>query len=205
MAKTIDACGLTCPAPVLFVKDAVEKEGGEELIVLVDNPASAENVERFLSSRGYKVESTEKDGIYSLAATTDETGGTLPKEATAKEADAGESAGRNTVIIIMTDRMGNGDEELGRKLMVNYIKTLNEIEHTLSHLIFVNGGVKLTIDSSPVLEELQAYSDSGVVVLACGTCLEYFKLTPRKAVGAATNMLDIVMAQQLAGKVITMG
>ncbi len=88
--------------------------------------------------------------------------------------------------------------------MISYLKTLKEMGPELWQLIFVNGGVKLTIDSSPVLQELQGYEQAGVIIFACGTCLEHFGLTARKKVGGTTNMLDIVMATQLADKVITM-
>ena len=55
MTKTLDARGLACPAPVLLVKDAVEKENLLELTVMVDNEASKENVSRFLSTKNYSV------------------------------------------------------------------------------------------------------------------------------------------------------
>jgi selenium metabolism protein YedF len=89
--------------------------------------------------------------------------------------------------------------------MISYLKTIKEIGNDLWQLIFVNGGVKLTTTSSPVLPELQEYEKSGVIVLACGTCLEHFNLTALKKVGGTTNMLDIVTATQLADKVITIG
>lgn len=205
MANTIDACGLTCPAPVLLVKDAVEK-GAEALSVLVDNQASCENVERFLSSRGYDVAIKENNGVYTLSAQGD----VAPESVSASEesiskVSAGQEDTQKVVVLIMSDKLGHGDDELGGKLMANYIKTLKEMGPSLWQLIFVNSGVKLTIDSSPVLEEIKTYSDEGTVVLACGTCLEHFKLMEKKAVGSATNMLDIVMATQAADKVITLG
>ncbi len=205
MAKTIDACGLTCPAPVLLVKDAVEKGSGD-LSVLVDNQASCENVERFLASRGYTVAVEEKDGVYTLNAEgkgVDE--GVPGSEKSAKNISLDPNESQKVVVLIMADKMGHGDDELGAKLMVNYIKTLKELGPDLWQLIFVNSGVKLTIASSPVLDELKGYSDNGTIVLACGTCLEHFKLMEQKAVGSATNMLDIVMATQAADKVITLG
>ena len=87
--------------------------------------------------------------------------------------------------------------------MISYLKTIKEMGPELWQLIFVNGGVKLTIESSPVLAELQEYERSGVIIFACGTCLEHFGLTAQKKVGGTTNMLDIVTATQLADKVIT--
>lgn len=201
MAKKIDACGLTCPAPVLLVKDIVEKEALGELTVVVDNDASKENVTRFLHSRGYSVTPVAEDGNFLLKARLD--GEALVGEA---ETAAGEvdQESRKIVVLIMTDRMGHGADELGQKLMINYLKTLKEMGPELWQIIFVNSGVKLTVASSPVVEELRDYQHAGVTILACGTCLEYYDLLAQKEVGDTTNMLDIVTATQLADKVITL-
>jgi len=107
------------------------------------------------------------------------------------------------LVLVAADQFGAGDESLGQKLMINYLKTIKEMGNELWQLIFLNGGVRLTTTSSPVLTELKEYERSGVMLLACGNCLEHFDLTAEKAVGATTNMLDIVTATQLADKVIT--
>lgn len=199
MATTIDACGLACPAPVLLVKDAVERQNLQALTVLVDNEASNENVSRFLRSRGYSVTGEQEGGLFRLTAEQ--------QASSARENDVTESrpehhAGQKNLVLITSDRFGSGDDELGRKLMINYLKTLKEMGDNLWQLIFVNSGVKLTTASSPILGELQGYEQAGVIVLACGTCLEHFGLTAEKKVGSTTNMLDIVMATQFADKVI---
>lgn len=200
MEKTVDARGLSCPAPVLLVKDVLESEAPDSVKVIVDNPASNENVARFLQSRGYTVNSQQVGSDYELSATVDpEKQSTIPAQDTLNEDDEV----KKICILVTSDCLGSGDDVLGSKLMVAYLKTLKEMGPELWHLIFVNGGVKLTIESSPVLEELQQYEKDGVIVLACGTCLEHFKLTDQKQVGATTNMLDIITATQLADKVIT--
>jgi selenium metabolism protein YedF len=201
MKKTIDACGLTCPAPVLLVKDAVEQTNEQEITVLVDNAASLENVTRFLGSRGYSVTDTQEGEIFRLYARRDQNVSDIRVEKNKHNSEAIE--GQKVVVLITSDCLGSGDDGLGRKLMVSYLKTIKEMETDLWQLIFVNGGVKLTTASSPVLVELQNYEQSGVIVLACGTCLEHFGLTAHKKVGGTTNMLDIVTATQLADKVIT--
>jgi selenium metabolism protein YedF len=106
------------------------------------------------------------------------------------------------MVMCATDRMGFGDDELGRKLMINYIRTLKEMGPDLWRLVFVNNGVKLTIDGSEVLADLKDLEDHGLGILVCGTCLDHFHLLERKQVGETTNMLDIVTAMQLADKVI---
>jgi selenium metabolism protein YedF len=106
------------------------------------------------------------------------------------------------MVMCATDRIGFGDDELGLKLMVNFLRTLKEMEPDLWHLVFVNNGVKLTVDGSEVIGDLEALEKGGLKILVCGTCLNHFNLLERKQVGETTNMLDIVTAMQLADKVI---
>lgn len=200
MGKTIDACGLTCPAPVLLVKDAVEQTKEQEITVLVDNAASLENVSRFLASRGFSIADSEEGGVFKLEARSD--GKTSAVTHTITKTSRLE-AEQKVLVLVASNTLGTGDDALGEKLMIAYIKTIKEIGPDLWQLIFINGGVKLTTESSPVLQELQEYEKSGVIILACGTCLEHFNLTSLKKVGETTNMLDIVTATQLADKVIT--
>lgn len=203
MGKIIDACGLTCPAPVLLVKDAVEQTNVPELEVLVDNVASLENVTRFLGSKKYAVTHRQEGGVFRLEARSGQQPDAVSGES--EEKSAAVAAGLRILVLVTSDCLGSGDDILGAKLMVNYLKTLEELGPDLWQIIFVNSGVKLTTASSAVLRELQDYEKSGVNILACGTCLEHFGLTGLKKVGGTTNMLDIVTATQLADKVVTIG
>jgi len=204
MIKKLDARGLTCPAPVLLVKDCIDKENPEKLTILVDNDSSNENVCRFLGTRNYLVEVTPESGDFHLLAIRSEHIEQPAEAIPPARSSAGDSP-QKILILVTSDRMGRGDDELGEKLMISYLKTVNEMESDLWQLIFVNSGVKLTTRSSPVLEELQTYEKDGVIILSCGTCLEHFNLTEAKEVGATTNMLDIVTATELADKVIQVG
>jgi selenium metabolism protein YedF len=86
--------------------------------------------------------------------------------------------------------------------LVNFLRTLKEMGDELWRLMFVNNSVKLTIEGSEVLENLQACGAAGLKILVCGTCQDHFNLLEKKQVGETTNMLDIVTAMQLADKVI---
>jgi len=211
MATTLDARGLTCPAPVLLAKDTIEKENPAELLVIVDNDASRENVGRFLSTRNYTVtEKAEGQDFHLIASRKEGAAEAAGKEAprsgkSVQSVQAAADSPKKILVMITSDRLGRGDDELGKKLMAAYLKTIKEMGDELWHLIFVNSGVKLTIKGSPVLAEIQEYEKQGVIVLACGTCLEHFKLTDAKEVGQTTNMLDIVCATQLADKVVQFG
>ncbi len=203
MHKNLDARGLTCPSPVLLVKDALESEPPQSLTVLVDNAAARENVSRFLQSRGYRVDAIAQGNDYAISATVDTTS---EISAGQPEVAAAPAAGsRKIMVVVAGTAMGRGDDALGEKLLISYLKTLKEMGPDLWRLVFINGGVKLTITGSPVLDELQAYEADGLLILACGTCLEHFQLTAEKQVGQTTNMLDIVTAMQLADSVITVG
>jgi len=67
MAKTFDARGLSCPQPVLMTLDEIKAGKSDEIVVMVDNDASKENVSRAAVSRGWVVdEIDEKEGVFSL-------------------------------------------------------------------------------------------------------------------------------------------
>lgn len=194
--KEIDARGLACPAPVLQTKAAID-QGAVQLTILVDNEAARENVRRFLDNQGFETSVEAKDGEFHISGNR---AGTDAQSAA--ESPSSEDDGTKIMVMIATDRMGFGDDALGLKLMINFIKTLKEMGPALWRLVFVNNGVKLTIDGAATLEDLREYEDDGLKILVCGTCLDHFNLLEQKQVGETTNMLDIVTAMQLADKVI---
>ena len=195
----IDARGLACPAPVLQTKASLEQDRLANVQVVVDNAASQQNVRRFLQSQGFETELKQEGGDYWVIGKCN--GVPHSPSETAPSAQE-ETELKKIMVMCATDRMGFGDDELGRKLMVNYIRTLKEMGPDLWRLVFVNNGVKLTIDGSEVLADLKDLEDHGLSILVCGTCLDHFQLLERKQVGETTNMLDIVTAMQLADKVI---
>ncbi len=197
--KKIDARGLACPAPVLHTKAALQEEKPGSISVIVDNAASQQNVQRFLESQGFATSLEQTGADYRVIGTL----GIEPVDHS-QEPAAPEAGSSKIMVLCTTDRMGFGDDELGLKLMLSFLRTLKEMGSDLWRLVFVNNGVKLTIDSSEVLEELKGYENGGLKILVCGTCLNHFRLLERKQVGETTNMLDIVTAMQLANKVISL-
>jgi selenium metabolism protein YedF len=193
----IDARGLNCPAPVLQTKAALQVENHKEIRVIVDNAAAQQNVQRFLESEGYEIELGKLDDDYQIKGKRSRDDSCEPIPSTESHTQE-----KRIMVLCATDRLGYGDDDLGRKLMVNFIRTLSEMGKDLWRLVFVNNGVKLTIDESEVLKDLKAYEGSGLQILVCGTCLNHFNLLERKQVGETTNMLDIVTAMQLADQVI---
>jgi len=199
MVKEIDCKGLACPGPVLRTKDVLENSRPDVIKVIVDNEASKQNVKRFLESQNYKVNIETDDSLFYVIG-SDETGSAGQSEE--RPAPEPRVETKKIVVMIGTDRMGYGDDELGKKLMLNFLATLKEMGDDLWRLILVNNGVKLTIEGADALPTLKELADNGVYILVCGTCLTYFGLLDKKQVGETTNMLDVVTSLQLADKVI---
>lgn len=196
--KEIDARGLACPAPVLQTKAALQEDNPDGLRVVLDNAASQQNVQRFLESQGFETVLEQDGDDYWVSAACRSDRVQEPRPSSEKETDA-----RKIMVLCTTDRMGFGDDVLGLKLMVNFVRTLKEMGPDLWRLIFVNNGVKLAIEGSEVLEDLRQYEKGGLKIMVCGTCLEHFDLLAQKQVGETTNMLDIITAMQVADKVIS--
>ena len=203
MKNELDCRGMNCPAPVLQVRDTLEKEAPAAIAVLVDNEAARQNVSRFLEHQNYQVSSEGEGSEFRVVGTrgdrasTPET--TSPPLATKVQGDGA----KKIMVLITSDHMGHGDDGLGDMLMFNFLKTLKEMGPELWRVAFVNNGVKFTAEGSeavPVLQELVA---AGVQITACGACLAYFHILDKMQVGEVTNMLEIVTGMKLADSVVT--
>lgn len=198
----IECQGLPCPQPVLKAKEAIEKDSPATLSVLVDNEAAKINVSRFLGTQNYETTIENRDGNFLVVGV--KSGETTDCDVceVMSEEELTAHGKQKILVFIASDVIGSGDDVLGGKLMYNFLLTLREMGGELWRIVMVNGGVKLTTPDSPCLEVLKELEQSGVSVLVCGTCLEFFKLTEKSGVGEVTNMLDIVTSFQLASKTI---
>lgn len=198
MAREIDCRGLACPAPVIETKNLIETEQTDRIEVLVDNPAAGENVSRFLGSRNFEARVTQEGDGFRVTGIRGEGAAEETCTVTWPEAEK-----KKIMVLVPSERMGRGDDALGGRLVINFLKTLGEMGDELWRLVFLNGGVKLTIEGSEALPDLKALEKNGLPILVCGTCLDHFDLLEKKRVGETTNMLDIVTAMQVADKVIS--
>jgi selenium metabolism protein YedF len=197
MVRELDCRGLACPAPVLQTKQILEKENPAAIKVIVDNEAARQNVIRFLEHQKFQVTAEKHGSDWHLLGTKSGEVRVVEKTATKPE-----GAHKKIMVMVTSDCVGRGDDKLGAKLMVNFLKTLKEMGRELWRLVFVNNGVKLAVEGSEVLSVLKDLEGDGVQILVCGTCLTHFNLLEKKKVGETTNMLDIVTAMQVADKVI---
>jgi selenium metabolism protein YedF len=149
---------------------------------------------------GYTVEAEQReDGIYLYIGDRCE----LPEEELAQASPT--SASGPLVLVVSSEYMGRGEHpELGNVLIRGFFHTLGEVEPVPDTIIFFNSGVKLVAQGSSVLEDLQALSEQGTEILACGTCLGYYELMEKLAVGEVSNMYTIAETMLGAGKVINL-
>lgn len=201
---TIDCLGMSCPQPLMAIRKALECDAPARLMVMVDDEAAVENVSRYLSVAGYEVHSSMIAGVWTITAALGEAPSTVPAVEDYPCPVPASVEQQKIVIILTSDTLGMGDDGLGGKLMANFLKTLPEMGQGLWRVVCVNGAVRLSASDSPHVEALRALEAAGVSILVCGTCLEFFGLLPKKAVGQTTNMLDVVTSLQLASKVISL-
>ncbi len=108
------------------------------------------------------------------------------------------------MFLISRSTLGQGDDQLGAILMKSFFVSLQELQPAPRAILLLNGGVQLAVDGSPVLAGLQELSRRGVNVLVCGTCLDFFQLKDKLAVGSVTNMYSILTELTAAGRAITL-
>jgi selenium metabolism protein YedF len=198
MGTVVDCRGLACPQPVIRSKKAMAQS--DQVTTVVDNEAAVQNVTRMAEKEGYTVAVEEKeDGLYLSLSKAGPTG-----ETRSAPTSASQEPRVGTAVLIASDGMGRGDEELGGILIRSFLHTLNEVEPLPNTIIFVNAGVKLTVEGSPLLEDLEALGKRGVGILACGTCLGHLGLKDKLAVGEVSNMYSIAETLLAAGNVVAL-
>jgi len=113
-------------------------------------------------------------------------------------------ATKAVMIQVTQDGMGAADAGLQHALLRKYLLLLQQNGTLPSAICFYTSGVKMVIEGSPVLEVLQSLEAHGVRLIVCKTCLDYFGLLEKVRVGIVGGMGDIIAAQWLADKVISL-
>lgn len=199
--KTVDARGLPCPKPVMMAKQALDEE--EKISVLVSERSSADNVAEMARSSGATAIVEESDGSFKV--TIERKPAPLDRSHVEHLPAAETPPGAKTAVVwvVNSDSIGRGDDELGRLLRKSFFGAMAEIDSRPEKIVFINSGVKLVATGSPVLESLGKLEGSGVEILACGTCLDFYSLKDKVAVGKVSNMYNFIELLMEAGKVVT--
>ena len=206
--KIVDARGLACPLPVVNAKKAVEemKQGGE-LTVLVDNEIAVQNLQKFAKQKGLEntgAKKTEKEYeviIQVAAKEADET-----QEAAAgseEEVLCSPDVRKNGMVVVLSANvMGTGDEKLGKALMKAFVFAVTKQDRLPETIVCYNTGAYLTCEGADTLEDLKSLEAEGMKILTCGTCLDFYGIKDKLAVGGVTNMYEIVEVMENAKTIV---
>jgi selenium metabolism protein YedF len=196
MPKTVDARGLGCPQPVIMAKKALE--ASESIIVIVDNRTAMENVRRLGAKLGCSIEIEDSGGEFRIHLVKGS-----PAASNVPEGDKRCDVPSDSFnVAISSDSMGTGNDELGRILMKAFVHTLIQSEMLPGKILFYNSGVRLASTETDTLDDLKNLEASGVELLLCGTCVNFFGLTGRIGAGRITNMFEILSVMSSSGKLI---
>ncbi len=203
MEKMIDCRGMACPLPVVNAKKAAEElTAGDVLTVLVDNEIAVQNLTRFGEHKGFTV-SAEKKSEQEYAVVMNVTGGNT-QQVPAEETVACETDSRKKgmLVVLSANTMGTGDPKLGTSLMKAFVFALTKQDQLPETILCYNTGAYLTCEDADTLEDLKLLESEGVTILTCGTCLDFYGLKEKLAVGGVTNMYDIVERMEKATTVV---
>lgn len=185
---TIDARGKNCPQPVIMTKALLDR-GEREVEILLDNPISATNVQRFLEKNLFSVQIVDDDGAITIKGVkgapgegADSRGGDKPRELS------------GSAILITKGVLGGEDDVLGEVLMKSFLGTLSQLSSPPPLVVLMNEGVKLALKSTSSCDHLLALQEMGTRILVCGTCTNHFGVTPEVGAGVISNMFEITEA-----------
>lgn len=197
--KQVNAIGDTCPLPVIKTKKALGEMESGQLEVLVDNEIAVQNIQKFVKSTGGKSTFSKQDDHFVIQIEKNEEQSNTEMVAnTSSENTNSSNTVQKTVVVIASDCMGSGDDELGHILIKGFLFAITQLDTLPDTVLLYNSGARLSIEGAATLEDLIALSKAGVKILTCGTCLNHFGIASQLAVGEVTNMYTIVEEMQQA-------
>ena len=199
MEKILDARGMACPLPVVNAKKAAEGlHPGDTLIVRVDNEIAVQNLQRFAQHMGFTAAGENvSDSEFTVTMV-------IGGEAKAEPEIACnlDTRQKGMLVVLSGNTMGSGDERLGKALMKAFVFALTKQDVLPETILCYNTGAYLTTDGADTLEDLKLLESEGVTILTCGTCLDFYGLKEKLAVGGVTNMYDIVERMESAQTIV---
>jgi len=200
----VNAMGDQCPIPVIKTRNAINELKEPAVVeVEVDNEVAVQNVTRFAASKNFKVKA-EKVGEKHFRITIDAepTGDAAAAQTADEPVECGVDRRGDTIVVVNSATMGIGNDELGKVLIKGFLYAVSQLEELPKTILFYNGGATLTTEGSASLEDLKSMEAQGVEIKTCGTCLDYYNLKEKLAVGTVTNMYDIVETMDKAAHII---
>lgn len=205
--KIVDARGLACPLPVVNAKKAAEemKDGGV-LTVLVDNEIAVQNLQKFAKQKGFEAsgeKKAEKEYEVIIQVNVSENPVQSATEEIQEEAVCSPDSRKSGMVVVLSANvMGTGDEKLGKALMKAFVFAVTKQDALPETILCYNTGAYLTCEGADTLEDLKSLEAEGVNILTCGTCLDFYGMKEKLAVGSVTNMYEIVEKMETARTIV---
>ena len=191
----VNAIGDACPIPVVKTKNAIKEIGGSGVVeVSVDNEIAVQNLLKMAKQKDYEASSekkSDKEYVVTINVAGEATADKVP-QVRAVQLKSDEIKLKETIVVIDSDKMGEGDEEFSKTLLKGFIYALSSQDIPPAKIIFYNSGVRMTTEGSASIEDLKVLEDAGAKIYSCGACLNNYGLTEKLLVGEATNMYNIV-------------
>jgi selenium metabolism protein YedF len=201
--RIVDTKGQLCPAPLIATKKALKETAvGESFIVLTDNQISFNNMSRFLKDNNADFLVSETEGEWTLTITKTSRNTTTAKAEEYCTSSISHFQKGDFIVVVTSDKMGEGDDDLGHLLMKNFIKALKDLNKLPQKMVFYNNGVKLAAKGSPVIEYLKDLEKMGVELLLCATCVNHYSLESSVVAGTLSNMYTIAEVMASAGNIL---
>ena len=201
----VDLRGLTCPAPVIATKKLLDKAELKAVEALVDDDVCVNNLSRLAKSLKAGFSYSDRGDYF--AVTINKDGGEqthqIQEPTGAAKADGKTKGKVTTVLFLSRDTLGEGDVEFGRTLLNLFLQTVFDSGQRPQAVLMANSGVKLLASDSQALKVLNDFKSEGIAVLACGLCLDYYKIKEQVPVEQITNMFAICEYLFAADKVLT--
>lgn len=207
MVETIDCSGFECPRPLMQTIAAMRAhEAGVTIRVIVDNTTSVRNIQRYLTGLSIDASANyEADRFEITFVNPSHREEQLPREQLTEEVlqkGGDEPAHDETVLLFSSNRLGRGEDELGRLLCASFLSTIEEWKRLPAEIILINSAVRMAKKGTPTAETLKALAEKGVFINLCGLCVDFFKIESELAVGEISNMLYIAERLSTATRLI---
>lgn len=200
--KTVDTRGHLCPTPLIMTKRAItQSSAGEVIEVISDNDTAKCNLLDYITELGYGAD-CESNGsefriTFMISAPQGKSAEDLVTKRAVEQVDQtmfctpAKSSKNGYAVVIKSESMGDGDNELGAMLMRACINSFAEVDHLPQTIVMYNSGVKLAVQGADTAQSLEKLKDKGVEIIVCGTCVDFYGVKELLAVGTISNMYKI--------------
>lgn len=215
MVEKLDLRGLLCPEPVIRTKKLFDKTTTEAVEALVDDDICVSNLQRLAKSLRASFEVKAENGFFQVKLERKKEPHSIKSMVSAaathahsaSETQSAASGASNqqigTVIFLTKESLGEGDADFGKSLLNIFLQTMFESGHIPRAILMANAGVKIMKKDSSFQKVLADFRNAGADVLACGLCVDFYKLKEDVPVEQVTNMFAICEYLGAASKVIS--